>query len=75
MFIIEAMVPPLAPPFAPLTPMLMEVHGSPKRSCASRCRNQTPMSDGTESNPHEWTMRAPLSVARSWYRSIIRCIH
>ena len=52
MFIIEAIVPPLAPPLAAFTAMLIDVHGAPKRSWDSRWRNHTPMSDGTESNPH-----------------------
>ena len=75
MFIMLAMVPPLTPPREPFTRMATRVHGSPNASSAACWVNHTPRSDGIESNPQEWTMRAPLRSASAPWASIMRCTH
>ena len=58
-----ATVPPEAPPRIALTRSRTRVSGAPKRRCASRCSTCTPRSEGMESKPQQWTMRAPLAFA------------
>ncbi len=70
-----ATVPPLAPPFIAFTRIAIWVHGSPKRRSAACWVNQTPRSDGIESKPQVWTMRAPEASAVAEWASIMRCIH
>lgn len=69
------MVPPLAPPFMRWTRMEICSHGAPKASSARCWVNQTPRSDGIESNPQAWTTRAPDAWASAWWASIMRRIH
>ena len=63
---IDASVPPLTPPLSRRTTSVVSV-SSPAASRNAR----TPMSDGTESNPQLWTMRAPLALAGGSNRSIV----
>src|SRR5215203_5412377 len=49
----DAKVPPLTPPLTRRTTSVVSVS-----SPAASCRTRTPMSDGIESKPQLWTMRA-----------------
>jgi hypothetical protein len=70
-----AIVPPDAPPLSRLTRILTRVAGTPHVAFACCCRNQTPMSEGTESKPQQCTMRAPDRLAAASWRAIILRIH
>ena len=74
-FIALATVPPENPPLMALTRNLTRVQGFPKRRTDSRWRKCTPRSDGIESKPQLWTMRAPDLRAAASYFAIIRWIH
>ena len=71
----DAMVPPLAPPFMAWTRMATRSHGAPRRSVARCWVNHTPRSDGMESNPQACTIRAPDASAWPWWASIMARIH
>ena len=62
----DAKVPPLTPPLTRRTTSVVSVS-----SPAASCRTRTPMSDGIESKPQLWTMRAPLARAGASNRSIV----
>jgi hypothetical protein len=70
-----ATVPPLKVPFIFRTNSFTEPQGRPNRSSAWCCRKRHPRSEGIESKPHEWTIRAPVSAARASCWSIMRRIH
>ena len=62
-FIIEATVPPEKPPRIVRTRIFTWRQGAPKRCRARACRKCTPRSNGTESNPQQCTIRAPVRRA------------
>ena len=64
-----AIVPPEAAPRS-WNPASTDGAPRPVRAVSSRCRSHTPRSDGTESKPQQWRMRAPVAMARSWCASI-----
>ena len=74
MFSMIAMVTPEAPPLNPCTRSLTCGEVTPWRVCISRWTNHVPRSEGMQSNPQAWTIRAPLLRAASWCVSIMRCI-
>ena len=61
----ESMVPPLIPPFIDRTTMAVSSSRPASSARAASASSRTPRSEGTESKPHEWTIRAPLAAAAS----------
>ena len=59
----ESIVPPLTPPRVALTTSVTSVSSPSPRSRAASASSSTPRSDGIESKPQVWTMRAPLACA------------
>ena len=70
-----AAVPPDRVPRMSRTRPLTRKAGVPNTRLASSCTKKAPSSNGTESNPHENTMRAPLAFAAASCLSIISRIH
>ncbi|CEZ69399.1 Uncharacterised protein [Mycobacterium tuberculosis] len=68
---IDAMVPPENPPLKERTTQLVSVSSPAPSSRAAWYRAYTLRSDGTESNPQACTMRAPVSAACLWYKSML----
>ena len=66
---IESIVPPERPPRRRRTKSTVSVSSPAPSSRATRAVSQTPMSEGIESKPHEWTTRAPERWATSWNAS------
>ena len=63
----ESIVPPLMPPDMRVTTIVVSV-SPPPAACAV---SSAARSDGTESKPQAWVMRAPVSRARSCARSAL----
>ncbi|MFC5041392.1 hypothetical protein [Ornithinimicrobium kibberense] len=66
----ESIVPPLIPPRSRRTHSVVSVSPPAPSACAARCSRWTPRSEGTESNPQETTIRAPVPRAVPCTRSI-----
>jgi hypothetical protein len=70
-----AIVPPDSPPrCSPYSAVTLRA-GRPNRAMNACCAAQVPRSEGIESNPQVWTIRAPVARACAWWASIIRRIH
>ena len=67
---IESTVPPLMPPRSPTTSVVVSPSSPSVSARTASCSVWTPRSDGIESNPQAWTIRAPLPAATEWKRSI-----
>jgi hypothetical protein len=65
------MVPPLKPPRTLVRTSVVSVSSPAPSALTCSCSTCTPMSEGTESNPHECTMRAPVERATSWFSSAL----
>ena len=63
-------MPPLAPPRMALTTSDVSSSSPWPPACAASCSSSVPMSDGIESKPQVWTIRAPLARAAASAASI-----
>ena len=64
-------MPPLNPPREPVSTNRVSVSSPRPWLAAVRASRSTPRSEGTESNPHAWTILAPEAWAASWLASML----
>ncbi|SKV50371.1 Uncharacterised protein [Mycobacteroides abscessus subsp. abscessus] len=64
-------MPPLTPPRNLLSTYVVSRSSPVPSSCARRYSAYTLKSDGMESNPQQWTIRAPVSAACFPYTSML----